>query len=228
MRCALVLWQQGLHRSGGYCNFDGVMENISADIFHLFDNQPEPSRGSLLLAKPTVDDACFKRSVILVIDHDSDGSMGVIVNRPSGYTLADVIADADKDIEGLDDIPIYMGGPVGLNQMFFLHTLGPDIIPGCLQVGKELYFGGDYEAVKRYVACGEPTEGVIKFIVGYSGWEKGQLASEIARHDWAVKKSPDHDMLMAEMDYDMWNEAVNSFGDKYRIWNNWPSNPSDN
>ncbi len=204
------------------------MEKFNPDIFHLLDKQPEPSRGCLLLAKPTVDDDCFKRAVILVIDHDAEGSMGVIVNRPTDYTLADVITDPDGDPDTLADIPIYMGGPVGLNQMFFLHTLGPTIIPGCLQVASGLYFGGNYEAVKRYVACGEQTEGKIKFIVGYSGWEKGQLADEIARHDWVIMKHPDQDMLMANHEEAMWKMAVNSFGDKYRTWNNWPTNPSNN
>ena len=136
------------------------MEEISIDIFNLLDKQPEPARGNVLLAKPTVDDACFKRSVILLVDHDSEGSMGVIVNRLTDYTLADVIEGPDY----FQEIPLYMGGPVGLNQMFFLHTLGPDIIPNCIQVARGLYFGGDYEAVKRYVACGEPVVGQMKLM----------------------------------------------------------------
>lgn len=200
------------------------MEDINIDIFNLLDSQPQPSRGNVLLAKPTVDDACFKRSVILLVDHDRNGSMGVIVNRLTDFTLADVLDGP----EYFEEIPLYMGGPVGLNQMFFLHTLGPEIIPNCLQVAKGLYFGGDYEAVKRYVACGEPIEGKMKFIVGYSGWESGQLADEIARHDWVIQKRIDCQLLMNEQEEEMWKAAVESFGEKYRVWNLWPTEPSQN
>lgn len=219
------LWADLLRRSAVNSNFGLIMEEISIDIFNLLDKQPEPARGNVLLAKPTVDDACFKRSVILLVDHDSEGSMGVIVNRLTDYTLADVIEGPDY----FQEIPLYMGGPVGLNQMFFLHTLGPDIIPNCIQVARGLYFGGDYEAVKRYVACGEPVEGKMKFIVGYSGWEKGQLADEISRFDWVIQKHIDEALIMGDQEADdMWKAAVESFGEKYRTWNNWPTNPSDN
>ncbi|MDO4511933.1 MAG: YqgE/AlgH family protein [Bacteroidales bacterium] len=200
------------------------MEEISIDIFNLLDSQPEPARGNVLIAKPTVDDECFKRSVILLVDHDSEGSMGVMVNHLTDYTLADVLDGP----EFFSQIPIYLGGPVGLNQLFFLHTLGPEVIPGCLQVAKGVYFGGDYEAIKRYVRCGEPTDGKLKFIIGYSGWEAGQLASEIARHDWVIQKQIDPTLLLQEMEEEMWKAAAESFGDKYRTWNNWPTNPSDN
>lgn len=200
------------------------MEEIGIDIFNLLDRQPEPARGNVLLAKPTVDDECFKRSVILLADHDSDGSMGVIVNRLTDYTLADAIGGPDY----FRDIPLYLGGPVGLNRLFFLHTLGPDIVPGCVQVANGLYFGGEYDAVKRYVACGEPVEGKLKFILGYSGWSKGQLADEVARHDWVIQKHIDTSLLMGGGGEDMWKAAVESFGEKYRSWGNWPSNPGNN
>lgn len=89
------LWADLLRRSAVNSNFGLIMEEISIDIFNLLDKQPEPARGNVLLAKPTVDDACFKRSVILLVDHDSEGSMGVIVNRLTDYTLADVIEGPD-------------------------------------------------------------------------------------------------------------------------------------
>lgn len=54
------------------------------DIFHLDDLQPEPQRGALLIAKPTVDDTCFSRAAIITVNHSKRGSMGLIINKPSG------------------------------------------------------------------------------------------------------------------------------------------------
>ena len=69
----------------------------------------------------------------------------------------------------------------------------------------------------------------MKFIVGYSGWEKGQLADEISRFDWVIQKNIDEALIMGDQESDdMWKAAVESFGEKYRTWNNCPTNPSDN
>lgn len=195
------------------------MEEISVDIFNLFDEQPAVSRGNVIVAKPTVEDACFKRSAIVLVDHDSaKGTMGLMVNRFTDYTLHDVLPELDNS----DDIPLYMGGPVNPEMMFFLHTLGPEIVPGCIRLARGLYFGGDYEAVKAHVAGGDPVAGHLKFILGYSGWTQGQLAGEIARHDWAVLKQAEPAMLMAEAEESLWRNAVEAFGEKYRMWLNWP------
>ena len=91
-----------------------------------------------------------------------------------------------------------------------------------------MWFGGDFEAVKRYVELGAPIEGHIKFIVGYSGWGKDQLASELERHDWAVLNNGGQALIMGEGDDDLWREAVSRFGNRYRLWLSMPNDPSNN
>ena len=214
------------------CNFmsfllllSQVMEEINQDIFNLFDKQPSPSRGTVVVAKPTVEDLCFKRSVIVMVDHDNEkGSMGVIVNKFTGFTLHDLL----PDMENAEEIPLFLGGPVNPEMMFFLHTLGSDVIPDSIQIAHGLYFGGQYDMMKKYVASGEPVAGRVKFILGYSGWGKDQLAGEITRHDWAVLKQADRGMLMDEADDQLWRNAVSQFGDKYRMWLNWPRDVINN
>ena len=201
------------------------MNDWDQDIYHLNDEQPQPSRGSLLVAKPTVNDFFFRWSLVLIVDPDEgEGAMGVVVNHYTGYNLRDIM----PDIETVEEIPLYLGGPVGSQMMFYLHTLGPDIIPEAIDLGNGVYFGGDFEAVKRYVELGGPVEGRIKFIVGYSGWEKDQLTSEIARHDWAVLNGGGQGLMMDEGDDDQWRKAVAQFGDRYRLWLNLPSDPAWN
>ncbi len=196
------------------------MEELNQDIFNLLDDQPTPARGSLLVAKPTVQDYMFSRTVIAVVDHDSEnGTMGLIANKLSGFMVHEVLPDlAELDL----DIPLYVGGPVHTDMLFFLHTLGEEVIPDSLKISRGLYFGGDYMAMKQYLASGQPIEGKVKFIIGYSGWEAKQLESEIERHDWAVLKRMTAPEVMAPLEEELWQQAVAHFGDKYQLWKNWP------
>lgn len=201
------------------------MKEWDQDIFHLHDDQPQPGRGSLLVAKPTVDDFFFKKSLVLIVDPDEgEGAMGVVVNHYTGYNLRDIM----PDIETVEEIPLFLGGPVGPQMLFYMHTLGPDIIPEAISVGDGVWFGGDFDAIKRYVELGAQVEGRIKFIVGYSGWGKGQIASEINRHDWAVLNDSDSGLIMGAGDDDVWREAVTCFGNRYRLWLNLPGDPGWN
>lgn len=201
------------------------MEDLNLDIFNLLDNQPEPARGSLLVAKPTVEDFCFKRSVTILVDHDNeDGTMGLIINKPTRFTLGEVM----PEIEGASEVPLYLGGPVGTNQLFFLHSLGADIIPESIEVAPGVCFGGDFETIKMYLAASEPVEGKLKFLVGYSGWTVGQLNNEVKRHDWAVLNGSESSLVMSPNGEMIWNKAVAQFGKQYQLWNSWPEDVSMN
>jgi len=214
-----------LHKKRLFLIFATEMEDLNLDIFNLLDKQPQPARGSMLVAKPTVEDICFKRSVSILIDHEEEGgSMGFIFNKPIGYTLGEVM----PDVEGAQDVPLYLGGPVATNQLFFLHTLGSTVIPDSLQVAPGVFFGGDFEAVKLLLASGEQVMGKVKFMVGYSGWAPGQLDEEVKRHDWAVLKQNAAQLIFHEQDDNTWNRAVALFGEHYRMWSNWPTDVTMN
>ena len=95
------------------------------------------------------------------------------------------------DFQDLPDIPIYLGGPVASNRLFFVHALG-DIIPNSVAINANLYFDGDFDVLKAYILNGHRITDRVKFFLGYSGWEKGQLKNEIISNSWAVgqKVSP--------------------------------------
>ena len=200
------------------------MKEHNDDIFYLTDEQPEPVSGALLVAKPTVDDDCFGRSVILLIDHDKEGTMGLMLNRPTTLMLNDAIT-LDRV---LDDVRLYLGGPVNDNVMFYIHTLGSEIIPDSMEVLPGLYFAGDFEALKLYIECGGDVKGKVKFFAGYSGWVPGQLDDEIARYDWAVLDASDVNRFVDDASNDLWQWAVEQLGKRYRLWNNWPIDPNVN
>ena len=193
------------------------------DIFHLTDKQPEPKRGALLIAKPTVDDTCFSRSVIVAVNHSERGSMGLIVNKPSGLTLNDAI-------DGLltnEELPLYLGGPVNTELLFYIHSLG-DVITDAKPIGNGLYVGGSYDAMKAYINSGAPVNGNVKFMLGYSGWTAGQLNAEIGLNDWAVNLDVDSRIVLSNHTGDMWQQMVARMGERYKMWQNWPSDLSMN
>ena len=88
-----------------------------------------------------------------------------------------MVGDLVEDLSSCT-LPLYDGGPVGKEQMFFLHCM-PEIIPGGIHINAGIYWGGDFDKVKELVATNTIDEKKIRFIVGYSGWEGGQLEEEI-------------------------------------------------
>ena len=194
------------------------------DIFNLADEQPSPIKGALLVAKPTIDDVFFQRAVILLISHDADGSMGLVLNDRSDVMLSRVV----PDVNVVNDVPLYLGGPVNPDVMFFFHTLGNELIPNSMEIVDGLYFVGDQEALTRYIESGGVLEGKVKFVVGYSGWSSGQLVDEIDNGVWAVLDAHDVPVMMTAGHHEMWQWAVSQFGPRYRMWRHLPINPSEN
>lgn len=191
---------------------------IDEDILSLDIPQPEPDCGSLLIAEPLMNDGCFQRATVCVIDHNqTTGTMGLVTNRMSDYTLAEIVDGIEVD----EDIPVFVGGPVHRERLYYLHTFG-DEIPDSVEVMPGLYVGGDFERVKEIINMGATVEGNIRFFVGYSGWEKGQLRAELDKGDWAVASIESVADVMLLSENEAWRSAVETLGERYHIWLNFP------
>lgn len=193
----------------------------SMDILKIKSNDVIPSRGKILISEPFLRDATFGRSVILLVDHTREGSMGLVLNKQYPLLLNEVI----KEFRDLDDIPLYKGGPIGTDTLFYLHTL-PDIT-GSFQVCKGLYMNGDFESIKDYVLQGNPVEGTLRFFLGYSGWEFDQLNNEIKENTWIIDKG-EIAALMKNRTESMWKESLKRMGCKYETWSRFPQVPTLN
>lgn len=194
--------------------------NIMGDIFNVKIAQPDPKAGDLLVAVPFLEEGCFCHAVVCIIEHTNEGgTMGLVTNRLSGYMLDELI----EDIETSRKIPVFIGGPVHNDRLYYLHTLG-NAIPSSVEIIPGLYIGGDFDIVKNYISSGCPTDGRIKFFVGYSGWSKGQLRQELNNYDWAVSKLENIDELMHWQEDTAWRTQVATLGENYRIWLNCPRN----
>ncbi|WP_321331381.1 YqgE/AlgH family protein [uncultured Bacteroides sp.] len=194
---------------------------INADIFKIESNNVAPSRGKILISEPFLLDATFGRSVVLLIDHTKEGTMGLVMNKEIPLLLNDVI----KDFQYLESIPIYKGGPLATDTLFYLHTL-PNI-PDALPVSKGLYLNGDFDILKTYILQGNPIEGNVRFFLGYSGWDFDQLHQEIKENTWLIGKG-DKQSLMNEEVNNMWKKSLKKLGHKYATWSRFPQIPSLN
>ncbi|WP_455585251.1 YqgE/AlgH family protein [Bacteroides sp.] len=197
------------------------MNNINADIFKIQSNNVLPSRGKILISEPFLSDATFGRSVVLLVDHGDEGSMGFIMNKQHPLLLNDVI----KDFKYLEDIPLYKGGPIATDTLFFLHHLPQ--LPGSLQVGKELYLNGDFYELKKHILQGCEIDGQMRFFLGYSGWESKQLIQEIKENTWIITQENPSNLLNEKIE-DMWKNTLGRLGSKYETWSRFPQVPSLN
>ena len=189
------------------------------DIFKIKHNNIAPEKGMILISEPFLRDLSFQRSVVLLIEHNTNGSMGFVLNRNVDLFLNDYIKGLDK----IPRIPVFLGGPVSFDHLFFIHSLG-DIIPGSIQIGDNLYYDGDFESLNYYLLSGKPVEGKIKFFLGYSGWTKNQLMEEIKMDSWLVSRSSAAELLLANGET-FWEKSVKAIGGPYLSWLNYPKDP---
>lgn len=203
---------------------DKDLSNLDSSLFRINLPTGDPHRGALLVAEPFLREEHFNHAVISLIEYHADETvMGLVLNKPTGYTLGEAVDGVNDDIS----VPIYNGGPVACDRLFYLHSLG-EIIPGAKKLSEDLYIGGDFEVVKEYLNNGMPTEGLMRFFVGYSGWDPGQLEEEIANHVWAVVPQPANSEILREDGDSFWYHIVRSMGDPYRNWLYHPLNPQFN
>lgn len=184
-------------------------------------NAHTPKQGSLLLSEPFMLDPNFERSVVLLCEHNEDGTVGMILNHRSQLLLSDVM-----DVEVID-FPLYIGGPVQNNAVFFLHR-AIDKIPDSTHIYEDIYWGGDFDLAIMMINEGYLSTDEIKFFLGYSGWTAGQLGDEINQNSWAVHNKFSTELTFITDGEDLWKQALISLGPKYAHVANFPKSPNLN
>lgn len=190
------------------------------NIFKITHNNLLPAQGSILISEPFLQDAYFQRSVVLLVEHNTQGSMGFVLNKKTDL----IVNTFFSELEEYPEIPIYLGGPVSANRLFFIHSLGDLIVPDSVKIKDRLYFDGDFEALKRYIQNGHSIEGKVKFFLGYSGWTEGQLGNEINKNSWVVSHAAKENVLLADGE-SFWKNSLEQLGSNYEAWTKYPKDP---
>ncbi|MCF7561875.1 YqgE/AlgH family protein [Sabulilitoribacter multivorans] len=182
----------------------------------------KPKKGNLLIAKPSIiGDVSFNRSIVLLADHNDEGSIGFILNKPLNYTINDLIPEVEATFK------VYNGGPVEQDNLYFIHKI-PHLIPESIEISLGIYWGGDFSKVAELIQNNTIKENDIRFFLGYSGWESTQLENELKASTWLVTENIYKNEII-EKDYEsFWKEKMLELGGEYSIWSNAPENPSYN
>lgn len=199
-------------------DYDNVLFNINI-------SSGMPCPGALLISEPFLREEHFAHSVICLVDYQqASTAMGIVMNHPTAYTLQGLV----QGVTRREQIPVWCGGPMSCDRLYFLHTLGQDIIPESRQIADGLWIGGNFDSMLRYVNDGYPIEGHIRFFIGYSGWSREQLDEELRNHVWAVMEPLSLQSLLTGGNDAYWHRHVRALGDAFRGWLYHPRNPQAN
>lgn len=168
----------------------------------------EPASGTLLISTPFFNDTAFNHSVVVLLEHSSKGTVGLIINKRTNIQIQ--VAKPSWNIPG----KLSFGGPVLVDSILALHNFADD--DKFSKINENLYCGMDetllsvieYDAIKTLKH---------RFFIGYSGWSEGQLNHEIEQGMWVVAD------YMPELIFDthftkIWQKAVWNLGEKYHHW----------
>ncbi|PTM08051.1 MAG: transcriptional regulator [Bacteroidetes bacterium] len=181
-----------------------------------------PKKGHLLIAEPSIlGDVSFNRSVILIADHNDEGSVGFILNKPLDYTISDLLPEIEIPIR------VYNGGPVEQDNLYFIHKI-PDLISNSVEISHGIFWGGDFSSVIQLINDGKLNDKDIRFFLGYSGWDANQLVNELISNTWIVTENIYKKSIIEKSDNSFWKEKMLELGGDYSIWSNAPEDPSFN
>jgi len=193
---------------------------LNIDFFHIV-NENVAEKGRILISEPFLSDHYFRRSIVYLTEHNDEGSLGFVLNKPLEMNIGEIVDDFP-----VSDIPISVGGPVSNNTVHFIHTLG-ELVPGSIPVTNGIWWGGDFDHIRELIASGAVHSHQLRFFLGYAGWSPGQLDNEIKEHAWLVGKI-NPGMVMQSIESEFWSDTLARYNNKYKAWANFPEDPGLN
>jgi len=189
------------------------------ELFNYSFDKIEPRKGDLLISEPFLTDPNFSRTVILLCEHNEEGSFGFVLNKPAKIKLNELI----EGVGDRDDY-IYIGGPVQQNTLQFIHK-NDRLIEGGSEVQDGIFWGGDFEQMLAMMDSKLIIPEDIKFFIGYSGWAAGQLRSELEVNSWIISRNVKIEQIFNTDVETLWKEVLNTMGGKFKVVANFPVDP---
>jgi len=136
--------------------------------------------GTFLRNPDDNDDSIFGNAVILIVESNDKGETGFILNKRFSRNLNDLTAFATSK-----PFPLYTGGPVDQEHLYFIHRR-PDLITEGKPVTGNIFLGGNFSEAIEHISRGSLTTHDIRLFLGYCGWDKGDLGIEINTGSWSI------------------------------------------
>ncbi|WP_422351274.1 YqgE/AlgH family protein [Flagellimonas sp.] len=182
----------------------------------------KPIKGRLLVAEPALTgDVSFNRSVVLLAEHNQEGSVGFILNKPLDYSICDLISEITIPFK------VFNGGPVEQDNLYFIHKV-PHLIDDSIEISDGIFWGGNFEKTVELINNETIGEQDIRFFLGYSGWGSHQLDHELDSKSWVVVQNEYESSILEKSSNAFWKEKMVELGGDYLLWSNSPENPSLN
>ena len=164
----------------------------------------------LLIAMPGMADPNFSTTVTLICEHNDEGALGIVINRPLELKLAGLFEQLD--VENPDpeaaELPVLMGGPVGPERGFVLHE-PVDRYENTLAVSEDIHLTLSRDVIDAVAASNGPQQ--ILVALGYAGWDAGQLETEMLANSWLTV--PATTEIVFDMPFEQrWMSAANTLG----------------
>ncbi|MDR2222998.1 MAG: YqgE/AlgH family protein [Flavobacteriaceae bacterium] len=187
------------------------------------NNTIKLTTGTFFASLPSriTDDLLFSRTVLLLVEHNENETLGFILNKPSPFILNQLIK------ETCASFTVYYGGPVEQDNLFCIHQR-PDLIPDSKYIEDGLYWGGDFETIFDLINRNEINKNDIRFFLGYAGWGANQLLEEFSNLFWKKIKSIPPDELFKLSSDASWKNSIEELGENYRLYSNAPLDPTFN
>ncbi len=164
-----------------------------------------------LIAMPSMSDPNFAQSITYICEHDDEGAMGIVINRPLDLTVGDVLSHLNikRYDHQFDDTPVMCGGPVQTERGFVLHRTGQSCWDTSRQIHNDLWVTSSRDILTAIANNEGPTETLIA--LGYAGWSPGQLDEEMAQNAWLSVKADPH--IIFNTPYEQrWHAAAKLLG----------------
>ncbi len=163
----------------------------------------------LLLAMPQMQDPNFARSVVLLCEHSAEGTMGLVINRPT-TTLVSLIVELDETMPSESDVKVWVGGPVETSRAWILSADDP-ATSDRIVIADELFLSASRDALRLCLKAQPPARDRYRFLLGYAGWGAGQLEAELAQSAWLTAPI-DLRLVFETAADDMWDAGIRGLG----------------
>lgn len=177
----------------------------------------ELESGSILVAAAHMADSNFSRTVVLMCEHQDQGSFGLILNQPTQLRVSELVESVNWDS------PVYHGGPVQENSLHFIHSRR-DVDVGSREIVPGVFWGGDFDELSKLLNCGIVAPEECRFFVGYSGWGAGQLREEVLTDSWYIFRATSS-LVFHDDAANHWRDTLKAMGPDYKILSNFPDDP---
>ena len=182
-----------------------------------FNSRINLKKGYLLVAQTLLMDSYFNRSVILICDHNKNGTIGLQINKPLKSKIKSIIS------KPLIDQKVFLGGPVDKN-IFFLHKNNM-FANDSVKINNHLFFSKNIDYIESLILDNKIQQNQFKLFIGYTGWDSGQLEEELNENSWIVVPKFDINIIFSNDYNNIWKEVLNNSSKIHKMFSNYPINP---